>query len=304
MTAIVCIPILVLIVFGLPSFLVVKERAKEAEAKEGLHTIEIAVNRYETDDSLERESKAPPNPYPHKCIPPGEFPAFLVGGTSKQDEIPSDPLLRKGYLNEYPRNPFARQTDLNPHLEGTHPERFGLQRQLMGNVMADARYARWSSATGLAGRSGDLPTYADIEFKCWDRDSDGAGPQFLPGAFYYKSSGFLSWKVATESLTKPVLPREVGQFTMGVFGGVHTKGKDTIGDEMPASPNIHPLWPWLRSQVSGSPKDVAGCPYAVQTYTTHIDQHAEFDIGNPNGIPDGTILMLFLGGKGGGVGPN
>jgi hypothetical protein len=137
--------------YGWPSAHGTRDKPREAEVKANLHKIQLAVERYATDHG-------------------GQYPPYLIGGQGKYSEyvegsanafinvtdcpnreMLSDPLLREGYIEAYPKNPFATngaaihrfQVDIKDTLHNgtkeaqTHGTRFGPYCILMGNVMAD-----------------------------------------------------------------------------------------------------------------------------------------------------------------------
>ena len=155
----------ILAAIALPNYIKVKEKAKEAEVKANLHNIQLSVERFAVDTE-------------------GSYPNYLIGGEPKyanqvltgssanafQDirecnpmEGVSDPLLRKGYIDAYPRNPFVKsgiaihqvQTNLPSSQTGDDPlrndyqdgqtlgTRFGPYCTSMGSVLADPRYKKW-----------------------------------------------------------------------------------------------------------------------------------------------------------------
>ncbi len=301
----------------LPNLLHVKDKAKEAEVKQNLHSIQLACESYAVDKE-------------------GDYPAYLVGGSGiylsaaapcTPALIPSlkalpasafaDPILRGGYFDEYPRNPFTKDgtavQQLQNNIDGFHKDparslaaeptygtRFGPYGRMMGNVLADSRYPRWNSKTQQAGLTGDLPTYADVEYRFWDLWANKKPAPYLPGEFFYKSAGPIdssggSTQRFVEASTKhPILPETIDEYMLGAYGGAYSKGKDIIGDETPIKWNTKTkgIWPWTRS-VSG--KGLQGSPYisaGVHDMGSWTDQVL---FGNPNGVPDGLILVVTSG---------
>ena len=91
----------ILAAIALPNYIKAKDKAKEVEAKANLHTIQVAVERYNTD---------------HR-----EYPAYLLGGDSDgwvywhdlwnepnpDPALPAnawvqDPLVEYAYITSYP----------------------------------------------------------------------------------------------------------------------------------------------------------------------------------------------------------
>ncbi len=294
----------------------VREKAKEAEGKQNLHTIQLAVERFGVDHG-------------------GAYPAYLIGGEARFTDSPfpmpgeevhdcadlqqiSDPLLREGYLPAYPANPFIKPMDRSaigvhtaqimpmiiapesrgipdPLGNGT-PEgqvngtRFGANYDVMGQVLAEPRYAQWADAA----RPGQAhASYADIGYEMWDIQGEPEAFTYLVGQFFYKSSGELTIMDAMANgygATKPLAPRTVTAYMLGVYGGARAKGKDVIGPEqalssfgLPSGKPAPPVWPWTRSIVEIGD---AGSPYSAAPGLP------ELQYGNPNAIRDGVVLAL------------
>lgn len=306
----------------------VSEKAKEAEVKANLHNIQLAVERFAVDTD-------------------GAYPSYLIGGEAKYTarvdpesdgnrftdireiehiDTVSDPLLRLGYIDAYPRNPFVSngiaihqvQEDLptselygedplrNATAEGRlHGTRFGADCTLMGSVLADPRQ-RGSWPRSLPdGTSENLPTYADVEWEFWDLWIGNKPKPYLPGQFFYKGLGPVIAVSSDAQLSDPILPTEIDQYMLGGYGGIRTKGKDILGQEQPikyflrpspeepdAEPTEQLAWPMTRSEVSDDPNKREGSPFSMSPSALGEDVVA---YGNPNGIRDGIILVLTGG---------
>jgi prepilin-type N-terminal cleavage/methylation domain-containing protein len=106
----------ILAAMALPNFVKAREKAKEAEVKSNIHSIQIALERYATDSG-------------------GTYPLILYGGdntdsfTTRNTQDYTAPtqgnlegvsefdgdvdvLIEYGYLSQYPRNPFQRKRDI------------------------------------------------------------------------------------------------------------------------------------------------------------------------------------------------
>lgn len=251
-----------------------KDEAREAEVKSNLHTIQLAVERYAVDHD-------------------GQRPAYLIGGQGKYSQFVegvesdsisfinpqtcpkrstlSDPLLREGYIEAYPKNPFAGngasihlfQIDKGDPLyngsnvgvsEGT---RFGPYCNLMGNVMADYRRSTFAIIDSKGVRY-EYPTYCNILYPCSDMWKTDKPTPFLPGEFFYRSR---SVKVIENGMER----EEIQDYMLGAYGAIRTKGKDVIGPD-PTGENLV-------------------TPFGI----------GPKDYGNPNGIRDGVILVLTPG---------
>jgi len=113
----------ILVAIALPNFLKIKEKAKEAEVKQNLHSIQLSLERYSTDNE-------------------GLYPYYLYGGDAffnigtmfafhgkyygswgndvnpydtyvykqtigNDNDFYGDTLIFEGYMTKYPRNPFT-----------------------------------------------------------------------------------------------------------------------------------------------------------------------------------------------------
>ena len=95
----------------LPNYIKIKDKAKEAESKAAIHNIQLDLERSAVDNE-------------------GEYPPYLIGGDNRAQLVeigndkrrtlrlvdiePSrcaDPLIRGGYKDSYPTNPFVRQPE-------------------------------------------------------------------------------------------------------------------------------------------------------------------------------------------------
>ena len=247
----------ILAAIALPNYIKVKEKAKEAEVKANLHNVQISVERFAVDTE-------------------GAYPQYLIGGEGKYaalvnpassanafqnitqcnpQEGVSDPLLKKGYIDAYPRNPFTRngvaihQVQLNlptsklssdPLRNGTDGEnnstlalgtRFGSYCTSMGSVLADPRYTQWTFVNPTNNAYQPRDTRADIEYDFWDMWESNKPLPYLPGQFFYKSAGPIVAVGGNDAADRPILPTECDQYMLGGYGGIRTKGKDVLAPE-------------------------------------------------------------------------
>lgn len=319
----------VLALAALPYLAWTKGLALRAEAKSSLHDIQLAVERYSTDHN---------GIYPSYLIG-GRGP---TAGTYRQPRygpaLPqtkpansraSDVLIREGYLTAYPANPFARaqdraesvlamQRDVRTSITGNDPlrpgtpeaamygTRFGTDGRLMGQVLCDARFAKWNYVDGQAGAVEECDTWANIEYQFWDMwlDPRGCEPYlpFSPGQFFYKCAGFVKQLDSNCGAAAPLPPEAVCEYMLGAYGGLRTKGSDVLGEEptltyfvrqdraQNATPHTRKakyieleLRPWTRSQLDKAHKQ--GSPYGPSM--------GGMLPGDPNGIRDSLILVLI-----------
>jgi len=202
---IVVLPIIgILFAIALPNTTKVRSKAKEAEVKQNLHAIQLAIERYGVDYG-------------------GEYPALLYGGDSlcnigtvnfyspggrsgaaywgrplshpfdrfltesegwdyhdlswqqltgaNPHSAFGDPLQYEGYLPRYPRNPFNVQ---------------GAQRRFSIDVLGEPGNTAWGC---YGGREGDLMfnlgPFGELPQLLLDADGNQENRLDLPGQFYY-----------------------------------------------------------------------------------------------------------------------
>jgi type II secretory pathway pseudopilin PulG len=295
----------VLAAIALPNFIQIKDKAKEAEVKQNLHTIQLAVERFEVDRDRDYPQYLIGGSTRYSASINPEASAFSGTKDSPDKSKVSDILLREGYLDEYPANPFTRngvaihqlQENLPTALAGADMlrngtstgqfgTRFGPTCELMGNVLADPRYTKWNMKTGKAG-VGNQPTYADMEYQFWDMWAGKKPLPYLPGQFFYKSAGKLTQKEAAKSSNQPVIPGWTMKYILGGYGSVRTKGKDVLGDELPIQVEGKELWVWTRSSLGGK----GGSPFSPAS----DDSMNQLSYENPNGVRDALIILLTNG---------
>ncbi len=239
-----------------------RDKVKEAEIKSNLHDIQLTLEQYAIDTG-------------------GTYPPYLIGGEGRHSvfveesantfiniedcadqTLLADPLLRKGYLRAYPKNPFAtngpafhrfQEEQGDPLLNGTesaklHGTRFGANCTLMGSVIADNRYPG---------------TYADFGYSFYDMWETNKPRPFLPGEFFYRSRSVL---VSTrDEDDQQLITEEVQDYMLGGYGSIRTKGRDIFGPDPTGENEVSPFG---------------------------LNDHGVMDYGNPNGIRDSIILVL------------
>jgi hypothetical protein len=232
--------------------------------------------------------------------------------------ILSDPLLRKGYIEAYPKNPFATngqaihrfQVDIgDPMYNGSNigrdeGTRFGPYCTLSGNVLADFRYTQYVVINQSTGAQTTRNSYANIPYPFWDLWSSNKPAPFLPGEFFYKSMGTVVMANANSvDPNRPVVPTSVEIYMLGGYGAIRTKGKDVLGQEpiITMRPNTggaggqseFTIPAWTRSTNQQTNGVFLGSPYGNPTGVGgDVDQ---VGYGAPNGVRDGIILVLVPG---------
>lgn len=310
--AIISIVIALSVLFPLlqafPEFRGIRVKAREAEVKQNLHAFQLAVERYAVDSG---------GPYPGWISGGG----YAEGTSGKVDErYVADPLISEDYMPVAPRNPFANygesRTDttyglremqellLDPlrPIDGADLHapafRFGTDHSLMGNVLADPRFASMLVGRDVNGNPQYRQTGADIIYRCWDIAELDKPQHWLQGQFFYKSYGPV---IAVGDLPEgtPDYSRfnyMADQYVMGAYGGVNTKGQDVLGAEQslqaPEDDRIH------LDLMNHTGLTVPG--YSLRqaspiSFTADPEGVAYGRPGNPNGIADGVVIMLSAG---------
>jgi prepilin-type N-terminal cleavage/methylation domain-containing protein len=287
----------ILAAIALPNYIKVKEKAKEAEVKANLHNVQLSVERFAVDTE-------------------GAYPTYLIGGEPKYANLVnpssasafsdvrecdptegvSDPLLRRGYIDAYPRNPFTRNGIAVHQLQENLPTsnsqddplrngdpagrqygtRFGPYCTSMGNVYAEPRYLTWNflDLNNPGNGPDERNTYCAVEYAFWDMWQGNKPLPFLPGQFFYKGAGPIIAIGNSTAEDAPIIPTETDMYLLGGFGGIRTKGKDVVGDEQQITYSI-------RSQGAPAWLAAAGSPPRPISETAAIGDDLE-DPGNGN----------------------
>jgi len=257
----------ILAAIALPNYIKAKDKAKEAEVKAAVHTIQIAIERYEVDQK--------------------RYPSFLLGGDSegwhwwhrlKDDNTPppnnnlvQDVLVQYGYITSYPKNPFVddgmtiiRSTCLrgsgpsNSFQPGDGDPRFGFNGQIMGNGLDDPAYYYHRDKIGIppietplielrrtiypladAAALGFLEPDEGVHWMMGGRKGfDDADPPnvitvavFWPGNFYYR--GLFDHPLERKGWTwydPGTIPggTKMNRYILGGYGSTRTVGIDCI----------------------------------------------------------------------------
>jgi len=291
------------------------DTVKQSNVKTDIHDIQVAIEKYAEDH----------------C---GNYPGWLIGGEAKYAKVVntadgintfleiqecekvalvSDPLLREGYLDAYPRNPFVKagisihqiQTNLPTAMNGYDPlingreycaklgTRFGANCTLTGNMLGDPRFSSWQAVDFETGHINPCYTYADVDFHHFDMYRTTPPVPHLPGQFFYKSN----WRLqppnfADRPMAREIEGEEATMYMLGAYGPVGEKGQDIFGLEQMikfdmGSDGEISLYPWTGSN-RGSNNRRTGCPYGNAPEGS-ADQ---FVFGNPNGIHDSVVMLL------------
>ncbi len=191
----------ILAAIALPNYIKAKNKAKEAEVKANCHTIQIALERYMTDN----------NEYPHYLLG-GDIDGWLnwhykfngvndmgmSGGRVAANDRLQDPMIEYDYITSYPQNPFVgdgqiiiRQTNVDgTDNQGDGDPRFGYKGNIMGQGLDDMNFFRGATHPGPFFWS-EVETRRTLDRGAWMN----VPPAFISGGsfdteMYYLFGGF------------------------------------------------------------------------------------------------------------------
>lgn len=125
----------ILAAMALPNFVKAREKAKEAEVKSNIHSIQIALERYATDSGgtypLILYGGDNTDSFTSRTSP--DYTAPTLGNLEGKSEFDGDVdvLIEYGYLSQYPRNPFQRKRDIEKYgALFTQPAQYNLPNML------------------------------------------------------------------------------------------------------------------------------------------------------------------------------
>ena len=259
------IALVIVVALWLPYFIKPCSRSRTAEVKANVHAIQIGLERYYTDH--------------------GEYPAYLLGGSNENwdlwhehwdgycdwqmadgriasNDIVHDELIERGYLAQYPLNPFSSTRRAREYIAlvassgprdaaGFEP-RFGREGNLMGMTLDDPRYfcgsmhsdpSRWSEVeTRRTLDRGDWMKVPD-EFRNpgtsgyylsggrYGPDRNQKLKTWWPGTFYYRSlpdlDSFLNNQIARH-IPGILIGASPQTYIIGGFGDERTPAQDVI----------------------------------------------------------------------------
>jgi len=241
----------ILVAIALPNFIKIKDKAREAETKQNLHAIQLALERYSVDS------------------PASDYPLYIMGGDwsdtcvvwqewmDQQDMTTAlinnadrlalwtaappwmgDTLVMESYMPAYPGNPFvkSKSTTLVPTLKHTYPIGGGGMTRAVGGLGGDKMVEIFGPVNGPIGDEqdqpfGDMcvhhiynnPIYPDDNNKIppngWINPS---GNRRLVGNFSYyprQGEGGLGWMIIN-AMTDCI------GYTLAGYGALRTPGQD------------------------------------------------------------------------------
>ncbi len=300
----------ILAVLTIPNITKAMNKAKESECKANMHSIQAALESYRTSE--------------------GQYPAYIAGGNSaawmvfhqaaKDGDINAnleflvDPLIDKGFLSTYPKNPFIDHEQGEVIAQATYftadpannrylaDPRFGDHADNVGNVMDDPRFWDDSRNPGEYNlqfyNSRGSGSGSKVDYMFGGFPKNGRSLEFYwPGEFFYRSIGDVDLQgsgIAFDAGSANIWQLRVGHyvsFIMGVYGADETKGFDII--RLTGQGN------YFRDPNKNFPFDVplalpevmgGGDENNLPQFPYKNDQ-GEWIFGAPDGLEDGIIYV-------------
>ncbi|MCB1220404.1 MAG: hypothetical protein H7A35_16040 [Planctomycetales bacterium] len=278
---------------------------QETEVKQNLHSIQLAIERYAVDSE-------------------GRYPQWISGGSHAPGSLggpdaayTADVLIMESYMPSCPANPFARtgqarnetrravremQELLNDPLQPVEggdlsapAYRFGKDYELMGNVLADPRFAEVIVGTDSDGNAIRKRTGTDVIYRCWDTEALDKPQYWLQGQFMYKSFGPLI--AAGDAGAEPDFGKlHADMYMLAGYGSVRTKGQDVLGPEQQLRPESGAQSQLRLLNYTGlSIPGFSGRQASPFSFGGTDAEQPLVSFGNPNGITDGLIMVLTAG---------
>jgi len=302
----------ILVAIALPNFIKIREKAKEAEVKQNLHSIQLAVERYAVDS------------------PFGNYPVYILGGDwtdsktineeyyyfAQLDQAPwpswkpgpefapegeGDYLIMEGYMPRYPKNPFVRRGQITnlrrihmiPQWLPNNPDWNrvvgGAENETMVEVFGPPPVWIFIQK-GLGGDLWVLPPYPDLTGDGLFSDEPTKdvwtnpdalkrpGNKQLVGNFsYFTRLNVNGWLLLNGA-------HEINGYTLAAYGTLTNLGIDVYD----RNGNYFP-----RYRTSVCPMDFGiglPCPSSTSIPNSH-----DVSRGGPDTLPDGVIIVLDSG---------
>jgi len=309
----------ILVAIALPNFIKVREKAKEAEVKQNLHAVQLALERYAVDNAY---GNYPPyilggdwtdsrtineDYYNFAELYNVDYPAWKGTGPEFAPGAEGDYLIMEGYMSIYPRNPFIRTgTIIQPRHILHDPGDFWRQNgaSVWNRLVGGSENKSMVEVFGppaiqvFVNMPGDLyviPPYPDLQNPNgdwagrWKKDVQPneyrqPGSKMLVGNFSYFTrlnvNGWLLYNGA----------QQVNGYTLAAYGTMRNLGQDVYdrnGEYFPKQRTYPcPAGNQWAGQVGylPCPDDASGQPNSL-----------DYSRGGPDSRPDGVIVVLDSG---------
>jgi prepilin-type N-terminal cleavage/methylation domain-containing protein len=258
----------ILAAIALPNYIKAKDKAREAEVKSNVHSIQIALERYATDHSGQypkmiwggdEKGWTPVEGVGCRTMWPDEHEPW--DGGNEADAIPPfDPLIHYGYMYTYPRNAFLndgegvstmiRWTGPSPAELGDGDPRFGYNGELMGNILEDPKYL-WKSANSPTRIVNCFLDEASTHYVGMINNRTPANPFYAMGGLpeWERFTGDTSSGVATSDLESGVT---LNAYWPGEFfyrsGGTYLFPQSFLIDGL-TNPNLRTIWDFTYTRI-------------------------------------------------------
>jgi prepilin-type N-terminal cleavage/methylation domain-containing protein len=294
----------ILAAIAIPNMTKMRDKAKETEVKANLHVIQVAIERYATDQH--------------------QYPAYLLGGSQTSWPIFAargvnanikDPLIEYAYISSYPDNPFVdhnvggfylAQTGGNENTPASGDPRFGLKGSTMPNSVDDPAYFTTTPGnfSETVNQTAGVPLLVNYgNFGGMILGSGQPSIYIIPGSFLYRAVGPVDMSLSNLASGNPTkkdfVYTRIERYILAGFGSDQTKGMDYIRltgqgvyKSQPGTTFPFPV-PLALPEVFGG-GDHDNNPYFPYEPT---QDGVPFTYGAPDGLEDGIILVLTDSGE-------
>jgi len=289
----------ILAAIAIPNMTKARIKARETEVKANLHIIQVAVERFYTNEN--------------------EYPRYLLGGsntswpvfkarTPPPNNAIYDPLIEFAYIDTYPKNPFVDEDkggiylamtggDVNTPASGD--PRFGLKGTVMPNTVDDPLFFTTTQGDYAETVNQTIKTPQLVNYGFFGGVKLGSGePEVytIPGSFFYRAEGKID--MASSNLAGNITRRSFvftsyERYILGGFGHDTTKGLDafrlTGAGVYRNQPNTTFPYevPLALPEVFGG-GDLQNNPYFPYEPT---EDGVKFWYGAPDGLEDGLVIV-------------
>ncbi len=303
----------ILVAIALPNFIKVREKAKEAEVKQNLHSVQLAVERYATDNAFGNYPNyifggdwtdsytINEDYYYYAGLDQVDYPVWKGAGATFAPPGNGDHIIMEGYMPSYPKNPFIKRGNLVPRLiynNNTWNPPYLLMRTVGGDdntKMVEVFGPPPAFIFIMVGLGGDmyvLPPYPDLHSPggIWETPPDKnptadefrqPGNKQLVGNFsYYPRLNTQCWLLLNGA-------HEVSGYTLAAYGALRNLGQD-VYDRMGE------YFPRQRAATCALANyfglNMLPCPTDPGEPNTRFQSR-----GGPDTQPDGVIIVLDSG---------